>query len=81
MLTTSRRGLLASAALSTAFGLSTKLAFVNPAHAETPACDRGMSGDGGCRVPVQYRPSSTRWLDKGGRLQQLAIKSKAHAGP
>ena len=36
MLTMSRRGLLASAALSAAFGLSTKLAFVNPAHAETP---------------------------------------------
>src|ERR1700734_3629038 len=35
MLTMSRRGLLASAALSAAFGLSTKLAFPNPAHAET----------------------------------------------
>ena len=36
MLTMSRRGLLASAAVTAAFGLSTKLAFVNPAHAETP---------------------------------------------
>src|SRR6202161_84514 len=36
MLTMSRRGLLASAAVTAAFGLNTKLAFVNPAHAETP---------------------------------------------
>src|SRR5271163_503525 len=36
MLTMSRRGLLASAAVTAAFGLSTKLVFVNPAHAETP---------------------------------------------
>ena len=36
MLTVSRRGLLASAAMTAAFGLNTKLAFVNPAHAETP---------------------------------------------
>jgi glyoxylase-like metal-dependent hydrolase (beta-lactamase superfamily II) len=36
MLNMSRRGLLASAALGAAFGLSGKLAFINPAHAETP---------------------------------------------
>ena len=36
MLTMSRRGLLASAAVTAAFGLNKKLAFVNPAHAETP---------------------------------------------
>jgi glyoxylase-like metal-dependent hydrolase (beta-lactamase superfamily II) len=36
MLNMSRRGLLASAALGAAFGLSGKVAFVNPAHAETP---------------------------------------------
>ena len=36
MLTVSRRGLLASAAVTAAFGLNTKLTFVNPAHAETP---------------------------------------------
>ena len=36
MLTVSRRGFLASAAVTAAFGLNTKLAFVNPAHAETP---------------------------------------------
>src|SRR6202451_225362 len=37
MFTMSRRGLLASAAVAAAFGLNnTKLAFVNPAHAETP---------------------------------------------
>jgi glyoxylase-like metal-dependent hydrolase (beta-lactamase superfamily II) len=32
----SRRSLLTSAAVAAAFGLSTKLAFVSPAHAETP---------------------------------------------
>jgi glyoxylase-like metal-dependent hydrolase (beta-lactamase superfamily II) len=37
MFTMSRRGLLASAAVAAAFGLNNKkLAFVNPAHAETP---------------------------------------------
>jgi glyoxylase-like metal-dependent hydrolase (beta-lactamase superfamily II) len=36
MLNMSRRGLLASAALGAAFGLSSKVAFINPAHAETP---------------------------------------------
>ena len=36
MLIMSRRGLLASAAVTAAFGLGTKLAFVNPAHAEIP---------------------------------------------
>jgi glyoxylase-like metal-dependent hydrolase (beta-lactamase superfamily II) len=37
MFTMSRRGLLASAAVAAAFGLNDKkLAFVNPAHAETP---------------------------------------------
>ena len=36
MFTMSRRGLLASAALGAAFGLNKKLAFISPAHAETP---------------------------------------------
>src|SRR6202042_3140312 len=36
MLTVSRRGLLASAAVTAAFGLNKKLAFVDPAHAEIP---------------------------------------------
>jgi len=37
MFTMSRRGLLASAAVAAAFGLNNKkLAFINPAHAETP---------------------------------------------
>ena len=36
MLAVSRRGLLASAAATAAFGLNKKLAFVNAAHAETP---------------------------------------------
>jgi glyoxylase-like metal-dependent hydrolase (beta-lactamase superfamily II) len=36
MLNMSRRGLLASAALGAAFGLGGKVAFINPAHAETP---------------------------------------------
>src|SRR5258708_11763185 len=36
MLNMSRRGLLASAALGAAFGLSSKVAFINPAHAEMP---------------------------------------------
>ena len=36
MLTMSRRGLLASAAVTAAFGLNKKIAFVNIAHAETP---------------------------------------------
>src|SRR5271170_8363840 len=36
MLTVSRRGLLASAAAATAFGLNKNIAFVNPAKADTP---------------------------------------------
>jgi glyoxylase-like metal-dependent hydrolase (beta-lactamase superfamily II) len=36
MLTVSRRALLASAAVTAAFGLNKKLALFNPAHAETP---------------------------------------------
>jgi hypothetical protein len=36
MLAVSRRGLLASAAATAAFGLNKKLTFVSPAHAETP---------------------------------------------
>ena len=36
MLTVSRRGFLASAAVTAPFGLNKKLAFVNPAHAEAP---------------------------------------------
>ena len=37
MLTMSRRGVLASAAVAAAFGLhDKKLAFINPAHAEAP---------------------------------------------
>ena len=36
MLTVSRRGLLASAAITAAFGLNKKLALFSPAHAETP---------------------------------------------
>ena len=36
MLNMSRRGLLASAALGAAFGLTGKVAFIGPAHAEAP---------------------------------------------
>src|ERR1700684_1651710 len=36
MLIVSRRGLLASAAVTAAFGLNKRLTFVSPAHAETP---------------------------------------------
>ena len=35
MLTVSRRGLLASAAVTAAFGLNKKLTFVNPARGDT----------------------------------------------
>jgi hypothetical protein len=36
MLNMSRRGILASAAITTAFGLSKPLSFVSPTHVETP---------------------------------------------
>ena len=55
MLTVFRRGFLASAAVTAAFGLNTKLAFVNPAHAETPPLVIFTHPDG---TPVGINPDA-----------------------